>query len=143
MDIIHPIKLLARTDAEVTTVLHSFFLLAFDPVRGSVDTLSKHPTVRKNVDVVEDALKAMLYEPEMLANPKDFSVCHVLTNHDGRLFAFARCFNYKIVAVVSSLPVMSFCRLSTVYASFRLSQCHLLPMILNFPDQESAYVLGN
>jgi hypothetical protein len=133
MESLHPLRILSNNgDADITTVLHSFFVFAFDPVKSSVDTLARHPINRKNIDTAEDGLKQFLCVPSLFAqDSEEFCVSHVMTNHDGRLFLFARCFNHKIIAVVSPLPILSFFR--TLLNQLETLQLeYILPTIYTF-----------
>lgn len=109
MDLLHPIRLMARTDAELTTVLHSIFLFHFssESLRWVLDC--RHPQQRKNLEAIEDGLKGLLFE-SITSNEREKAHSFVLTNHDGRLYAFAVQQEDRIVALVTTLPLFSFCR---------------------------------
>jgi hypothetical protein len=131
MDTLHPIRILAQPDADITTVLHSFFVLAYDPVKSSIDVLARHPLSRKNIDQAEDGLKQFLVDPQVLGSNEEMCVSHVMTNHDGRLFLFARCFKHKIIGFVSALPIISFLR--SLLRQLEVSPVeNILPIIYTF-----------
>lgn len=110
---LHPIRLLARPDGELTTVVHSVLLCTIDKTTAAVEVVSKHPQFRKNIEVVEDGIKGLLLE-QILEDGElrevDSTCNFVLTNHDGRLYVYASISKNRIIAVVCSLPLFSFCR---------------------------------
>lgn len=107
MEILHPIRSMAKTDGELATLIHSFFMLSIE--NGISEVNCRHPLFRKNVETVEEGLKGL--SQDILASGSEYKfTCHVLTNHDGRLYVFSRCSNNKIVSFVSMLPIMSFCK---------------------------------
>jgi hypothetical protein len=112
-EIFHPIRLLARPDGELTTVFHSVVLCSIDRHTGLVDVVAKHPPFRKNIETVEDGIRAIIMD-HVAENPDfkdvDSSCTFVLTNHDGRLYVYASISKARVVAVVCSLPLFSFCR---------------------------------
>lgn len=112
-EIFHPIRILARPDGELTTVFHSLVVCSIDKASGMVDIVAKHPPYRKNIETVEDGIRAIIMDH--VAETPDFkdndSTCtFVLTNHDGRLYVYASISKCKVVAAVCSLPLFSFCR---------------------------------
>ncbi len=131
MEVLHPIRLLAQPDADITTVFHSFFVFSYDPLKQSVDTLARHPLNRKNLEQAEDGLKQFLTNPDFFQNNEDICVSHVMTNHDGRLFLFARCYHHKIIAIVSVLPILSFFRSFMNYLETAPSDS-ILPTVYTF-----------
>lgn len=133
LDILHPIRILAQPDADITTVIHSFFVLAYDPTKMCIDVLARHPLNRKNIDQAEDGLKQFLIDPQVLSNSEELCVSHVMTNHDGRLFLFARCYNQKMIAFVSALPILSFFR--SLLKQLEVSPIEsILPTIYTFSE---------
>eukprot|EP00981_Chlorochromonas_danica_P010228 scaffold3058_cov165-Ochromonas_danica.AAC.19 len=132
MDLLHPIRLMARTDAELTTVLHSIFLFHFssESLRWVLDC--HHPQQRKNLEAIEDGLKGLLFE-SITTNEREKEKAHsfVLTNHDGRLYAFAVQQEDRIIALVTTLPLFSFCRSLLDELQF-IDVEAILPMIYAF-----------
>ena len=128
MELFHPIRLMAKPDGDLTTVLHSFFLFTFDAIAQSADVICRHPRMRKNIEMVEEGLKGLITETLLYNDSKDVSVANVLTNHDGRLYVYASGTRQKIIAVVSSLPAIAFSRCLLQLLNDEPSES-LLPMI--------------
>lgn len=110
MELLHPIRLMARQDGDLTTVLHSFFLYTYDSQTSCAEVLSRHPKSRKNIEMVEEGLKGLLTETLLYSNDQEISLANVLSNHDGRLYVYATGTKNRIIAVVTALPTISFCR---------------------------------
>lgn len=114
MEIFHSINILSTLNNRLTTVLHSFYLLSMDinPEDNSenIKVLSSQPPLRKGVDFVQDAVKSLIYDSIKDSENKDYIVRNVITNHDGRLYLFARIFNYHAIVCVSTLPLFEFFR---------------------------------
>jgi hypothetical protein len=140
MEILHPIRLLARPDGELNTLIHSVFTGTFDTNTLSLEFNSKHPLFRKNIETVEDGLRGLLSDQlSNKVNQDEFTFSFVMTNHDGRLYVFNAVSNYKTISIVTSLPISYLCRnlfamigeepteliLPTIYA---LCELPILPM---------------
>eukprot|EP01031_Cornospumella_fuschlensis_P047225 gene47225-57837_t len=99
-----------RSDAELTTVLHSVFLFRYEEANTRLVTDCRHPQVRKNIEAVEDGLRGLIMEATPLSSQVEATYTFVITNHDGRLYVTVRQAHQSFIAVVTALPIMSFSR---------------------------------
>lgn len=111
MDFLHPIRLIARRDTDVDTVLHSFFI-CHTAASHELIIDSRYPQNRSQLDAVEEGLRGLMAESvhESADGQQDVGHNFVMTNHEGRLFVVIRQIQSTIIAMVTKLPILSFCR---------------------------------
>lgn len=108
---LHPICLLTRTDAELTTLFHSFYLIEY--LREAKDTrvVQRFPQDKPHIDTIESGLKLFIINSLSSATTLETTGKFVVTSSDSsRYFAFFRSYDTKVFVAVSSLPNMSFSR---------------------------------
>lgn len=110
--ILHPLSILTRPAEDLNTILHSFFVLSYNKVQNSIDVLSRHPRIKKNIDEIELGLKQLLATSPTMEKQQDEDRCisYITKNNECRLYLFIRSFNHKFIAFVSHWPIFTFFR---------------------------------
>ena len=126
---LHPISLLTRTDAELTTLFHSFYLLEYLKEIRDIRVVQRFPQDKPQIDTVEDGLKLFIINGIEHATSIETTGKFVYTSSDSsRYFAFFRRYDTKIFVAVSCLPTMSFSR--TLFELLEFENTDKIPPIL-------------
>jgi hypothetical protein len=107
---LHPICLLARTDANLTTLFHSFYLVEFLEASKDTKVVQRYPQDRVDTDAIESGLKLFLVDALINRTSLDTTGNFIITPSSFRYFAFFRGFKTRILVAVSNLPIISVAR---------------------------------
>lgn len=134
MESLHPVHLLSGLDGDVVTALHSLFVLQINPTTNSMDVLCRHPSSRKNIEVVEDGLRGFLVDYcSQVSMESVSSADFVLTNHDGRIYIHVSISKLQVIALACALPNFEYCR-SLLYALSEESADVVCPLVYALTD---------
>lgn len=126
---LHPICLMARTDAELTTLFHSFYLIEYLPEVKDTRVVQRFPQDKPQIDTIESGLKLFIINGIENATTSEATGKFVFTSSDSsRYFAFFRSFDTKVFVAVSNLPTMSFTR--TLFELLQHEPTESIPSIL-------------
>jgi hypothetical protein len=108
---LHPLCLLTRTDGELTTLFHSFYLIEYLKEVDDTRVVQRFPQDKPHIDTIESGLKLFIINGVGQSNAVETTGKFVVTSSDSsRYFAFFRSYETKVLVAVSSLPTMSFSR---------------------------------
>lgn len=126
---LHPLQLLSRTDADITTILHSVFLVEMLD-SGHINIAKKIPLHRDRIDAVETGLSGLFTTNSMSkSQTKEAFGMYVVTINDGsRFFIHWKAYKRYIFVAVSRLPMEAFCR--KIFDLIGLEDSHRLYPIL-------------
>jgi hypothetical protein len=100
---------MTRTDAELTTLYHSFFLIEYVKQLNDIKILRRMPTNKLKIDIIESGLKIFILETCTKSIDVEMGGNFVITTSDGsRYYAVFRSYDARIFVAVSTLPTMSF-----------------------------------
>jgi hypothetical protein len=126
---LHPIRLLSRTDVEITTLYHSFYLIEYIKESNDTRTIQRIPHERSKMDIIESGLKIFVLDAANDSVSSEIAGNFVVTSSDGlRYFAFFRAFNNRIFVSVSQISSMSFSR--KVFDLLENEKKDTLPIVL-------------
>jgi len=108
---LHPIKLLHRTDAELTTIYHCVLLMDVSDDNQSLKTTRRIPSHRTHLDTIESGVGLFVIDAVMKASDAESFGNFVITTSDGtRFFLYWKAFKQQMFLCVSKLPLLSFSR---------------------------------
>jgi len=101
---------LARTDANLTTLFHSFYLVEFLKDSNDTKVVQRYPQDRVDTDAIESGLKLFLVDALVNRTSRDTTGSFILTPSSFRYFAFFRGFDTRMLVAVSNLPIIPVAR---------------------------------
>lgn len=108
---LHPISLFTRTDAELTTLYHSFYLIEYIRDQDDTRVVQRYPHDKPQIDTIESGLKIFILQRLSYCCEDESTGKFVVTSSDSsRYFAFFRSYKDRVFVAVSSLPNMSLSR---------------------------------
>eukprot|EP01032_Pedospumella_encystans_P016977 gene16977-19347_t len=120
---------MARTDAELTTLFHSFYLIEYLPEAKDTRVVQRFPQDKPQIDTIESGLKLFIINGISNATTSETTGKFVFTSSDSsRYFAFFRSYDTKVFVSVSNLPTMSFSR--TLFELLQHEPIESIPSIL-------------
>jgi hypothetical protein len=103
---LHPIQLLSRTDASVSTIYHAVFLVQ---VNGEeVHVLKRIPHKRAHLDTIETGLTLFAMNAVSKAEVESFGSFVITTSDGSRFYTYWNTMKDKLFIVASKLPLLSF-----------------------------------
>lgn len=134
---IHPLRLLARIDTDVTTIFHSFFLInilvdANDESSRQMKVVRRIPSFRDRIETIQSGLELFVLDAvskEKTDDAETFGNFVVTTSEGARSFAFWKSYKNKVFVAVSPIPLLTFCRRLFEYLRFEDID-HLFPLLL-------------
>lgn len=111
MNCLHPVRLLTRTDADINTLYHSFFLIQYLPSTKELKTIKKISNSKSDINNIESGLGIFVIDIVKNSTETERSgICVVTTSSGIRYYAFLRSYKNKVFAAVACLPIISFTR---------------------------------
>ena len=120
---------MARTDTELTTLYHSFYLIEYLPEIKDTRVVQRFPQDKPQIDTIESGLKLFIISGIENSTTAEATGKFVFTSSDSsRYFAFFRSYETKAFVAVSNLPTMSFTR--TIFELIQHEPIESIPSIL-------------